>query len=328
MRSITSYVPARRTRRLLARRARRRPILVAAGVGAALVTMVGFAGAMPVSQAEASGASSFVLASYSTPAPSVSAPTAKTRTATTEAEKALEAADAAVAAAQTVATDITASGLDVGVAQPTVDVTELQDTADRLELAIDSLPAILIPAIVDDVTDETTAVGLQVASLRGSLDAAVAVKAQKDAEEQARVAAEAAAAAEAEAAASAASSSSSSSSRPTAAIPGGYGAGDNSPAGAQAYAYSRLAAFGWGDDQFGCLVALWNRESGWNYQAYNSSSGAAGIPQALPGSKMASAGADWQTNAATQVEWGLGYIAGRYGTPCGAWDKSESVGWY
>ena len=97
---------------------------------------------------------------------------------------------------------------------------------------------------------------------------------------------------------------------------------------AQAIARGMLAGYGWGDDQFGCLVALWDRESGWNSQAYNASSGAYGIPQALPGSKMASAGADWQTNAATQISWGLGYIAGRYGNPCGAWSHSESVGWY
>jgi len=75
-------------------------------------------------------------------------------------------------------------------------------------------------------------------------------------------------------------------------------------------------------------VSLWNKESGWNYQAQNRSSGAYGIPQALPGSKMSSAGGDWQTNAATQVRWGLGYILGRYGSPCGAWDHSQSVGWY
>ena len=85
--------------------------------------------------------------------------------------------------------------------------------------------------------------------------------------------------------------------------------------------------FKWGDDQFACLLSLWNRESGWRVNAANSS-GAYGIPQALPGSKMASAGADWQTNPATQIAWGLGYIAGRYGTPCGAWDHSESNGWY
>jgi uncharacterized protein YabE (DUF348 family) len=82
------------------------------------------------------------------------------------------------------------------------------------------------------------------------------------------------------------------------------------------------------DDQFKCLVALWDRESGWRTTASNSYSGAYGIPQALPGSKMASAGADWRTNPATQIEWGLGYIKGRYGTPCDAWGAFQSKGWY
>ena len=83
----------------------------------------------------------------------------------------------------------------------------------------------------------------------------------------------------------------------------------------------------WGDDQFSCLVALWNRESGWRVNAYNPS-GAYGIPQALPGSKMGKFGADWQTNPATQIAWGLSYISGSYGTPCGAWGHSQSTGWY
>lgn len=101
------------------------------------------------------------------------------------------------------------------------------------------------------------------------------------------------------------------------------------PSGAQAIARDMMASqYGWGGDQFGCLVSLWDRESGWNVNAYNASSGATGIPQALPGSKMASAGGDWETNPATQISWGLGYIAGSYGTPCAAWDHSESVGWY
>jgi hypothetical protein len=100
------------------------------------------------------------------------------------------------------------------------------------------------------------------------------------------------------------------------------------PGSAQATAYKMVTARGWGDDQFACLVALWNKESGWRVNAYNASSGAYGIPQALPGSKMGSAGADWETNAATQISWGLGYIGGRYGTPCGAWNHSQSVGWY
>nr|WP_245244306.1 lytic transglycosylase domain-containing protein [Microbacterium terrae] len=100
------------------------------------------------------------------------------------------------------------------------------------------------------------------------------------------------------------------------------------PGSAQAVAYDMVKARGWGDGEFACLVALWNKESGWRVNAYNAGSGAYGIPQALPGSKMASAGADWETNAGTQISWGLGYIGGRYGTPCGAWGHSQSVGWY
>lgn len=109
---------------------------------------------------------------------------------------------------------------------------------------------------------------------------------------------------------------------------GAPAAGTPDPGSAQAYAQGVLASQGMGADQFNCLVALWNRESHWNVYAYNSSSGAYGIPQALPGSKMASAGADWATSFVTQVNWGLGYVEGRYGTPCGAWDHSESTGWY
>ncbi|GEP38021.1 hypothetical protein NPS01_16840 [Nocardioides psychrotolerans] len=89
-----------------------------------------------------------------------------------------------------------------------------------------------------------------------------------------------------------------------------------------------LAEFGFSSDQFGCLDSLWTRESGWNVYADNPSSSAYGIPQSLPGSKMASAGADWATNPVTQIQWGLGYIDDRYGSPCGAWAHSESVGWY
>ena len=96
----------------------------------------------------------------------------------------------------------------------------------------------------------------------------------------------------------------------------------------QTIARSMLSSYGWGDDQMSCLVSLWNRESGWSYTATNASSGAYGIPQALPASKMASAGSDWQTNPATQIKWGLGYIQSTYGSPCGAWAHSESTGWY
>jgi hypothetical protein len=89
-----------------------------------------------------------------------------------------------------------------------------------------------------------------------------------------------------------------------------------------------MGDFGFGSDQFGCLDSLWTRESQWNPAAHNASSGAHGIPQALPGSKMASAGPNWSTDPATQIKWGLGYIQDRYGSPCGAWGHSESYGWY
>ena len=106
-------------------------------------------------------------------------------------------------------------------------------------------------------------------------------------------------------------------------------AAGNTVEGAQATARTMASEeYGWGDDQFSCLVSLWNKESGWSYTAMNASSGAYGIPQSLPGSKMASAGTDWETNATTQIAWGLGYIASTYGTPCGAWSHSESTGWY
>lgn len=108
-------------------------------------------------------------------------------------------------------------------------------------------------------------------------------------------------------------------------VPGGE---VNDVAAARAYAFGQLAAAGLGADEQSCLLQLWNRESGWRTNAYNSGSGAYGIPQSLPGSKMAVMGADWRTNYVTQVNWGLAYIAGRYGAPCAAWAHSEDVGWY
>ena len=105
-------------------------------------------------------------------------------------------------------------------------------------------------------------------------------------------------------------------------------AGSPDPGSAKAIALQMVTARGWGQDQYNCLVSLWQRESGWNVYAMNKSSGAYGIPQSLPGNKMASAGGDWATNPATQISWGLGYITARYSTPCGAWQASETKGWY
>ncbi|MBO0918018.1 transglycosylase SLT domain-containing protein [Streptomyces laculatispora] len=81
-------------------------------------------------------------------------------------------------------------------------------------------------------------------------------------------------------------------------------------------------------DQFQCFSNIVNHESTWNYRASNPSSGAYGLVQALPGSKMASAGADWQTNPATQIKWGLNYMDSRYGSPCGAWSFWQANSWY
>ncbi|MEH1167634.1 lytic transglycosylase domain-containing protein [Micromonospora sp. CPCC 205539] len=85
---------------------------------------------------------------------------------------------------------------------------------------------------------------------------------------------------------------------------------------------------GFGIAEFPCLEKLWTKESGWNHKANNSSSGAYGIPQALPGSKMGSVASDWRTSPATQIKWGLGYIKGKYDTPCGAWRYFQNNGHY
>ncbi|MBR0399590.1 MAG: hypothetical protein IJH95_02075 [Mogibacterium sp.] len=96
----------------------------------------------------------------------------------------------------------------------------------------------------------------------------------------------------------------------------------------QKYALSQLANYGWAATEIYPLIKLWNRESGWNPNSHNGSSGAHGIPQALPASKMASEGSDYYTNGNTQIRWGLGYIRSRYGSPSGAWAHFCSSGWY
>ena len=100
------------------------------------------------------------------------------------------------------------------------------------------------------------------------------------------------------------------------------------PGTSRAIGLEMVLARGWNEAEFACLDPLWSHESGWRVNAANSSSGAYGIPQALPGSKMASVGADWQTNPRTQIAWGLGYIAGRYGSPCQAWAFFQAHNYY
>lgn len=185
--------------------------------------------------------------------------------------------------------------------------------------AIDDLEGLTgeqLADLTDDVVRGTVGVQQDTADLQDALTAAQEAQAAEEARilaEKKRKAAEKAAAKAAEEKRKAAAAL----------------AAANTPSGARATA-SRMAAerYGWGSGQFSCLSSLWNKESGWNYRAYNPNGGATGIPQALPGSKMATAGADWRTNAATQISWGLDYIKRAYGTPCSAWSHSQAVNWY
>jgi hypothetical protein len=102
----------------------------------------------------------------------------------------------------------------------------------------------------------------------------------------------------------------------------------NEYSGNRAIGCALLLEAGFGLDQMPCLEKLWTKESGWNELSQNRSSGAYGIPQALPGSKMAVYGEDWQTNPVPQIKWGLNYISNRYGDPCGAWSFFQSKNWY
>jgi hypothetical protein len=93
-------------------------------------------------------------------------------------------------------------------------------------------------------------------------------------------------------------------------------------------ALNLLGDHGWKSDQFSCLDKLWTKESGWRVSAANPSSSAYGIPQALPGNRMATYGADWRTNPVTQIKWGRDYIESAYGSPCSAWAHSVAMNWY
>lgn len=105
--------------------------------------------------------------------------------------------------------------------------------------------------------------------------------------------------------------------------------GKVSPKTSKAYArYKAEYKYNWGSTQFKCLSSLWQAESGWNHRADNPHSGAYGIPQSLPGNKMAQAGSDWRTNPETQINWGLSYINSRYGTPCSAYKHFTRYNWY
>lgn len=220
------------------------------------------------------------------------------------ASEVFDAAEAAIADAAAARDEVTASGLTVTVPAPDSSPlsTALVDHAE-----VRTLPRQLVLGVTDHITAETTELAAETATYRAGLADA---QAKHDAEVlAAQQAAEAAAAAAAQAAAEALAAA-------------------NTPEGAKATARELASSlYGWGDSQFSCLESLWTKESGWNYQAYNPS-GAYGIPQSLPGDKMASVADDWETNATTQITWGLQYINGTYGTPCAAWGHSQATNWY
>ena len=106
------------------------------------------------------------------------------------------------------------------------------------------------------------------------------------------------------------------------------GSEDLTKADPRTLARALMPLYGLASSEFSCVDNIWNHESRWNVHADNPYSSAYGIPQALPGSKMASAGPDWQNNAETQIRWGLNYIKTRYGSACSAWSFKQAHGWY
>ncbi len=274
----------------------RKPMILFGTAAAALVGItltVGLASA-PAAGAERADASASAVTSvrYGSAEPLAKIADAAAMT-VTAAQSAVDTADALTA-------EVAASGLDVSAAAP-VDTTALEGDLDTLADR-DVQPLLLVTVTAAHAKTETEKVEDATIALQTAFTAA---QEQKAAEEAARVAAEQAAAAAAALASA------------------------NTVDGAKATAQQMMAdRYGWGGDQFSCLSSLWSKESGWNYQAYNAGSGATGIPQALPGSKMAAAGSDWQTNAATQIAWGLKYIADAYGSPCSAWGHSQATNWY
>ncbi len=195
----------------------------------------------------------------------------------------------------------------------------LADAASRADAA--TLAGSRNPA-ASAATDHVMAASVHQLKVSGAA-ARQAAQRQAIARERARNAARAKAAAARSAAARAAARKRQAPAGPAATARPGTASG--SP---QQIAEGMLGSYGWSSSQFSCLQPLWEAESGWNASASNTASGAYGIPQALPGSKMASAGPDWQTSAATQIRWGLGYIRSVYGSPCAAWSHEQAYGWY
>lgn len=281
----------------------RRPVLL---LGTLTGALLGITLTVGVVSAPAAGAENPAVAAVADLSAAAAATGAQPlREITDDASEAFAEASDAVAQAEALTAEVAASDLDLGDAVVTIDTSELQGDVDSLaDRAL--VPALLLEDLTADTVADTRAVAALTTDLQATFTAA---QEKKDAAEAAAAAKKAAAEKAAAAAAALASA--------------------NTVEGAKATAQEMASSrYGWGSDQFSCLNSLWTKESGWNYQAYNADGGATGIPQALPGSKMASAGSDWQTNAATQIAWGLEYIAGSYGSPCSAWSHSQAMNWY
>jgi hypothetical protein len=281
---------------LAAVRSRRPLLILTAAVGAMVgVTLTAGLVSAPAAGAERAGVST------SGAAAKVAWPSSHLIQIPDQPTKALRTAQETLTAAEAVNVDVAASGLDLGGAPAAVETADLQEDVETLADRAET-PALELAVVAVEAESRSQ----EVASATAELQSAFSVAQEKKAAEDAAAAAIAQAEAEAAALADA-----------------------NTVEGAKATARSLAAStYGWGEDQFSCLNSLWQKESQWNYQAYNAGSGATGIPQALPGSKMASAGSDWQSNAATQIAWGLDYIERAYGAPCSAWGHSQSTDWY
>ncbi|WP_261393588.1 phospholipase [Microbacterium esteraromaticum] len=236
-------------------------------------------------------------------------------TALEEAADAVEDGKLALVNAQALNTVVLASEVQPGSVATAVDFVELRSNVKTLS-DTDGLSAERVAELTAAVDRETDAVQGHTSALQNALATAKELKVAEDARlkaEAERIAAEKAAKKAAEDARRAAEAQ----------------AAANTPDGAKATARAMAAErYGWGEGEFSCLVSLWTKESGWDYQAYNPNGGATGIPQSLPGDKMATAGSDWRTNATTQISWGLDYIQRAYGSPCAAWGHSQAVNWY
>lgn len=310
-----------------ARRARRRTlatVTVCASVALGAVATTGLS-ALPISAPNAASLSVWGVV----PAALIASPASATASAmtiggiTADADTALGEARSVLAEVSSVRSETVTSELDLSAVDTSIDTAALRNATDRLA-DLELVPVLLLPALTEEAEAQADLVEGRVAEVRTGLEAARAQKAAEEAAAQAQAQAQR----EAEAAAAAAVAAEEQRQAEAAAAAAAL-ANANTPAGAKSTAQQMAASqYGWGGDQFSCLSSLWQKESSWNYQAYNASSGATGIPQALPGSKMASAGSDWQTNASTQIAWGLQYIDSVYGSPCGAWGKSQSSGWY